>query len=51
VDRDKGNLQTKTAMDKQVDLLVTTLKKYVLAKAFYSVEEYMNDYTDRQDGK
>ena len=30
---------------------LTKLKKYLLAKAFYSVQEYMNDYTDRQDGK
>jgi hypothetical protein len=26
---------------------ITKLKKYLLAKAYYSVEEYMNDYTGR----
>ena len=25
---------------------LTNLKKYLLAKAFYSVEEYMNDHSD-----
>jgi len=29
----------------------TKLKKYLLAKAYYSVEEYMNDHTGRQDEK
>jgi hypothetical protein len=29
----------------------TKLKKYLLAKAYYSVEEYMNEHTGRKDEK
>ena len=29
---------------------LTNLRKYLLAKAFYSVEEYMNDHSDSKMG-